>query len=71
MPKKKAKKKAVKKVEHGFVFIGNGNSDPKSIRYGDYTFRLNGKAVEVDERLAARLRGNYYWCRPGGSYIGL
>ena len=62
MPKKKAKKKAVKKIEHGFVFIGNGNSDPKSIRYGDYTFRLNGKAVEVEDGvLAGRLRGNSHF----------
>ena len=59
---KKAKKKVVKKVEHGFVFIGNGKDDPASIKLDDYLFLLNGKPVEVaDTVLASRLRNNSHF----------
>ena len=61
MVKKAAKKKVAKKVEHGFVFIGNGNDDPSNICMGGYVFQLNGHAVEVAEPFASRLRGNSHF----------
>jgi len=53
---KKAKKKVEQKVEHGFVFIGNGNDDPSNICMGGYVFQLNGRPVDVPEPFAGKLR---------------
>ena len=54
---KKAKKKVAKKViKHGFVFVGNGNSDPQTIEILGTIFKLNGTPVVVAESIAAKLR---------------
>ena len=54
---KKAKKKVAKKViKRGFVFVGNGNSDPQTIEILGTIFKLNGTPVVVDESIAAKLR---------------
>ena len=65
---KKATKKVAKKVEiieeyptNSFVFVGNGNSDPAWISMGGYLFGLNGRAVEVNEAFAKKLRGNAHF----------
>ena len=56
MVKKAKKKVAKKKVEHGFVFIGNGDNDPANICMGSYVFQLNGRPVDVPEPFAGKLR---------------
>ena len=65
---KKGSKKVVKKVEtkaekmpEGFVFVGNGMSDPAYISMGGYMFKLNGRAVPVAEPFATKLRGNNHF----------
>jgi len=45
----------------GFVFVGNGDSDPAYISMGGYMFKLNGRAVPVAEPFATRLRGNNHF----------
>ena len=57
------KKAAVKKVENttylnGFVFTGDkvGGSDPAWISMHGYLFGLNGRVVEVNDAVAAKLR---------------
>ena len=59
--KKKVAKKVAKKVESGFVFIGGGYGDAKSVSLYGYTFDLNGKAVEVNDDVAAKLRNRGYF----------
>ena len=55
--KKVSKKKVAKKViKHGFVFVGNGNSDPQTIELYGTIFKLNGTPVTVAESIAAKLR---------------
>jgi hypothetical protein len=62
---KKAAKKVAKKGEfipkNSFVFVGNGDSDPAWISMGGYLFGLNGRAIEVDEKFARKLRGNNHF----------
>ena len=59
---KKAKKKVVKKVvkkipEHGFVFVGRADYQPKAYVVYEKYFELNGDPVEIsDSKQAARLR---------------
>lgn len=57
--KKVAKKRAAKKeVAKGFVFTGDriGGCDPEWIEVHGYLFGLNGRAVEVSDEVAAKLR---------------
>ena len=54
--KKKVAKKAAKKIEHGFVFIGNGDNDPANICMGNHVFQLNGRPVDIPEPFASKLR---------------
>jgi len=53
---------AVKKgKESGFVFIGNGDSDPAWIGLYGYMFGLNGRVVKVDDMTAKKLRTNNHF----------
>ncbi len=44
-----------------FRFVGNGNSDPETLDWFGYKFRLNGDGVAVDERLAFLLESNSHF----------
>jgi len=59
MAKKAAKKKvAKKKVAKGFVFTGDkaGGHNPAWISMHGYMFKLDGKAIEVVDDVAVKLR---------------
>ena len=62
------KKAAVKKVEkaeyvNGFVFTGDkvGGCDPAWIEMHGYLFGLNGRVVEVNDTVAAKLRNHSHF----------
>lgn len=48
-----------------FVFIGNGKSDPESIRVFGYQFQLNGDPVDVNELAANKLAHNSHFIQFG------
>ena len=51
----------VKAAQKGFVYIGQGDSNPSYIGLYGYMFKLNGDAVEVEEHHAACLRTNNHF----------
>lgn len=48
-----------------FIFIGNGKSDPLSLKVYGYEFALNGAAVSVDDVTAGKLSGNSHFAASG------
>ena len=48
-------------TKKGFVYIGQGDSNPAYIGLYGYTFYLNGDAVEVEEPFASNLRTNSHF----------
>ena len=48
-------------TKKGFVYIGQGDSNPAYIGLYGYTFYLNGEAVDVDEPFASNLRTNNHF----------
>lgn len=65
MVKKAAVKKAVEKADYvnGFVFTGDkvGGCDPAWIEMHGYLFGLNGRVVEVNDTVAAKLRNHSHF----------
>jgi len=48
-------------TQKGFVYIGQGDSNPSYIGLYGYMFYLNGEAVEVEEPFASNLRTNNHF----------
>jgi hypothetical protein len=48
-------------TKKGFVYIGQGDSNPEYIGLYGYMFELNGDAVEVEEPFASNLRTNNHF----------